>query len=139
MRLIDRVTVVPRRRLADERGWFLKVVDGTEPGLPPHTGEVYLTYAVPGQARGDHYHPATAEWFTVIEGKARLLIADPGTGERAEIALDAETPRTVHIPAGLAHVFVNDGAEPFLLLAYAENLYDPADTVPFAVPRGPEE
>jgi oxalate decarboxylase/phosphoglucose isomerase-like protein (cupin superfamily) len=137
MRLIERITLIPRRLIADERGWFLKVIDGTEPGLPPRTGEVYLTHAIPGQARGDHYHPASAEWFTLIAGQARLLVADPASGERAEFALTADAPLTVHVPAGLAHVFVNDGAVPFLLLAYAENLYDPADTVPFAVPRGP--
>ena len=135
MRLIDQVRFLPRRLIADERGWFLKVIDGGEEGLPGAVGEVYLTMAVPGQARGNHYHPDCAEWFTIVEGCAVLKVADPQTGERAEWTLDAANPQTVHMPAGLAHVFVNpaDAGTNFLLVAYAANRYDPADTVPFGV------
>ncbi len=135
MSLIDAVRFIPRRRLADERGWFLKVIDGNEEGIPTHTGEVYLTLAHPGQARGDHYHPATAEWFTVVEGRALLQVMDPQTSARAQWWLDAADPQTVFIPPGLAHVFVNPegAASPFLLIAYAANAYDPADTIPCPV------
>ena len=135
MSLSERITLIPRRMIADERGWFLKVVDGGETGIPDHTGEVYLTMAVPGQARGNHYHPLTDEWFTIVAGRALLLVADPVSGERAEFWLDAAEPRTVHMPAGIAHVFVNpvDAESDFLLIAYAANRHDPADTVPFRV------
>ena len=135
MRLIDQVRFLPRRLIADQRGWFLKVLDGGEEDLPGNVGEVYLTMAVPGQARGNHYHPACAEWFTIVEGRARLLVADPVSGDRGEWALDSENPQTVYMPAGLAHVFVNpaDAQSNFLLIAYAANRYDPADTVPFAI------
>ena len=135
MRLIDRITLTPRRRHADERGWFLKVIDGGEAEIPPHTGEVYLTMAVPGQARGNHYHPETDEWFTIVTGSALLLVEDPASGDRAEFRLSAADPQTVYMPAGLAHVFVNpaEAEEDFLLIAYAANRYDPADSVPFAV------
>jgi dTDP-4-dehydrorhamnose 3,5-epimerase-like enzyme len=135
MTLIDSIRFIPRRLLADERGWFLKVIDGHEPGIPPHTGEVYLTLAHPGQARGNHYHPETAEWFTVIEGRALLQVADPHSGARREWWLDSAEPRTVFMPAGLAHVFVNpvEAGRSFLLLAYAANSYDPADTIAFPV------
>lgn len=135
MSLIDAVRFLPRRLIADERGWFLKVLDGGEAGLPGHVGEVYLTMAVPGQARGNHYHPRCAEWFTIVQGRALLMVADPHSGERAEWWLDAGDPQTVHVPAGLAHVFVNpaEAKADFLLIAYAADRYDPADTVPFTV------
>jgi dTDP-4-dehydrorhamnose 3,5-epimerase-like enzyme len=135
MTLIDAVRFIPRRLISDERGWFLKVIDGHEEGIPPHTGEVYLTLAHPGQARGDHYHPETAEWFTVIDGRALLQVADPQTGARGEWWLDSAEPQTVFMPAGLAHVFVNpaEAERSFLLLAYAANRYDPADTIAFPV------
>ncbi len=135
MSLIASIRLIPRRKLADERGWFLKVIDGKEEGIPPHTGEVYLTYALPGQARGNHYHPLTAEWFTLIQGRAVLQVQDPETGDRAQFTLDEADPQTVCVPAGLAHVFVHPAGatRPFLLLAYAANPYDPADTIAFAV------
>ena len=135
MRLIDQVRFLPRRLIADERGWFLKVLDGGEEGLPGRVGEVYLTMAVPGQARGNHYHPLCAEWFTIVQGRALLMVADPVSGERAEWWLDAAEPQTVFMPAGLAHVFVNpvEASDPFLLVAYAANQFDPADTISYAV------
>ncbi len=135
MNLIEQVRFIPRRSIADERGWFLKVLDGGEEHLPSHVGEVYLTMAVPGQARGNHYHPKCAEWFSIVEGRAVLMVAEPVSGERAEWELDAAEPQTVYVPAGLAHVFVNPegSAGNFLLVAYAADRYDPADTVPFPV------
>ena len=133
MRLIDRITVLPRRELGDERGRFLKVLDGGEAGLPPRVGEVYLTTAKPGQARGNHYHPVCDEWFTIVQGAARLLLGDPVNDERAELSLSAADPQTVHVPAGIAHVFVNPAQAQidFLLIAYAAERYDPADTIPY--------
>lgn len=128
---LDHVQIIPRRLISDERGWFLKVIDGKEPSLPAATGEIYLTYALPGQARGSHYHKIASEWFTVVLGEARLVLADPETGDRQEIRLSASMPQTVFVPAGIGHVFINppDAPEPMLLVAYADTLYDPADTI----------
>lgn len=135
MSLIEQVRFIPRRLIADARGWFLKVIDGSEQDIPPHTGEVYLTLAVPGQARGNHFHPETAEWFTIVSGSALLIVADPETKERAEFELSEGDPRTVYMPAGLAHVFVNAASaeKDFLLVAYAANPFDPSDTIPYPV------
>ena len=68
MSQIDKVRIIPRRLISDERGWFLKAITGTEEDIPSHTGEVYLTMGKPGQGKGGHYHPEAVEWFTVIEG-----------------------------------------------------------------------
>lgn len=43
MSQIDKVRIIPRRLILDERGWFLKAITGTEEDIPSHTGEVYLT------------------------------------------------------------------------------------------------
>ena len=49
MSQIDKVRIIPRRLIADDRGWFLKAITGTEEDIPSHTGEVYLTMGNPGQ------------------------------------------------------------------------------------------
>ena len=36
MAQIDKVKIINRRLLADERGWFLKAITGTEEYLPNH-------------------------------------------------------------------------------------------------------
>jgi dTDP-4-dehydrorhamnose 3,5-epimerase-like enzyme len=124
---------IPRSAREDVRGWLLKVLDGHEDHLRPDVGECYLTWSEPGQIRGNHFHPVTSEWFTVIQGRATLTLCDPETGERASMELDASEPVTVYVPAGLAHVLCTDTDSRTLLVAYADHAYDPADTVPFGL------
>ena len=64
--LKNRISVIPRNKIVDHRGWFLKVINGTETGLPPFTGEVYVVYSEHGSSRGGHYHFQATEWFTLI-------------------------------------------------------------------------
>lgn len=126
------VRLIPRQRLDDPRGWFLKVIKGDEEGLPQQTGEIYLAVADPGEVRGNHYHPCASEWFTVVLGDALLHLFDPISGERQKLALSASTPVTAYVPAGIGHAFVNptDATQQMMIIAYADRPYDPADTIP---------
>ena len=132
MSQIDKVRIIPRRLIADDRGWFLKAITGTEEDIPSHTGEVYLTMGKPGQAKGGHYHPEAVEWFTIIEGSAILKLEDMETHERRDIEMPFEKAQTVFIPNGVAHIVINDSDKNFILLASHDKLYDPADTIPFS-------
>lgn len=130
MNLAERVRVIPRKLLGDDRGALLKVMKGDEPGLTGRFGEIYVVWAKDGKSRGGHFHPKTGEWFTLLEGHCRLVAVDMQDGERREIDLSEAAPVTIHMPAGVAHRFDSiDG--PWSLLAYAANPYDPSDTVMF--------
>ena len=129
MAQIDKVNIINRRLIADERGWFLKAITGTEEGIPAHTGEVYLTMGKPGQAKGGHYHPEAVEWFTLIEGSAVLKLEDMETHEKQEVEMSLEKAITVFIPNNVAHIVVNNSDKDFILLAYTDKLYDPSDTI----------
>lgn len=131
MAQIDKVQIIKRRLIADERGWFLKAITGTEENIPSHTGEVYLTMGKPGQAKGGHYHPEAVEWFTLIEGEGLLKLEDMETHQKMEIPMSLEKAETVFIPNGVAHIVVNQSSNDFILLAYTDKLYDPKDTIPY--------
>ena len=133
MSQIDKVEIIPRRPITDDRGWFLKAITGTEEDIPSHTGEVYLTMGKPGQAKGGHYHPEAVEWFTIIEGSAILKLEDMETHERRDIEMPFEKARTVFIPNNVAHIVVNNSDKDFILLAYTDKLYDPADTIAYQI------
>lgn len=133
MSLIDKVQIIPRLLVADERGWFLKVITGTEEGIPAHTGEVYLTMGKPGQSKGGHYHLEAVEWFTIIEGEAILKLEDMATHERRDIEMSLEKAITVFVPNNVAHMVVNNSDKDFILLAYTDKLYDPADTIAYTI------
>ena len=129
--MIEQVKIIPRRLISDERGWFLKAITGKEDGLPNHTGEIYLTMGRPGQSKGGHYHPQAHEWFTVIEGCAILKLEDVVTKERREIPMSLEQAQSVYVPNNVAHIFENTGNTNFIVLAYTDLLYDPADTIAY--------
>lgn len=133
MSQIEKVKVIPRRLLKDERGWFLKAITGTEENIPSHTGEVYLTMGKPGQTKGGHYHPEAVEWFTIVQGSAILKLEDMKTHERRDIPMSLDKAITVFIPNQVAHVVVNGSHEDFILLAYTDKLYDPKDTIPYTI------
>lgn len=133
MAQIDKVHIINRRLIADDRGWFLKVITGTEECIPSHTGEVYLTMGKPGQAKGGHYHPEAVEWFTIIEGSAILKLEDIETHERFDIEMSLEKAITVFIPNNVAHIVENNSDKDFILLAYTDKLYDPKDTIAYTI------
>lgn len=133
MSQIEKVRIIPRRLIADDRGWFLKAITGTEEDIPSHTGEVYLTMGKPGQAKGGHYHPEAVEWFTIIEGSAILKLEDLETHERMDIEMPFEKAQTVFIPNNVAHIVVNNSDKDFILLAYTNKLYDPSDTISYII------
>ena len=133
MSQIDKVHVIQRRLIADDRGWFLKAITGTEEGIPLHTGEVYLTMGKPGQAKGGHYHPEAVEWFTIIGGSAILKLEDMETHERKDIEMSLEKAITVFIPNNVAHIVVINSDKDFILLAYTDKLYNPKDTIAYTI------
>ena len=73
------------------------------------------------------------EWFTIIEGSAILKLEDMETHERRDIEMPFEKAQTVFIPNGVAHIVVNNSDKNFILLAYTDKLYDPADTIAYQI------
>jgi dTDP-4-dehydrorhamnose 3,5-epimerase-like enzyme len=129
MKLKHKIKIIQRNKIADSRGWFLKIITGKEEHIPLHTGEVYMVNAKPGESRANHYHLQANEWFTLVAGKALMLVEDVSTKERMSIELDSDNPRTIYVPNQIAHSFENISSEPYLLVTYSDRLYDPADTI----------
>ena len=135
MSLKNRIKILKRERLEDSRGWFLKVINGKEEGLGEHVGEVYLTSAKENYARGNHYHGLATEWFTLIQGKATLLLKDIESMELLELSLDANVSETIVVPPKVAHTFINNETDDFLLLAYTNRHYDSKDTIAYILDK----
>lgn len=133
MHLNEKIQIISRTTLEDERGWFLKIINGSEDNLPQQTGEIYAIMAKPGETRAEHYHQQTCEWFTMIQGSAELMLEDVESGEQASLRLQSKIPKTIYVPHGIAHTFKNHGDGPFILIAYSDRQYDPDDTIPYQI------
>ena len=127
--LAERIEIIPRNKIEDSRGWFLKAITGKEKGLPNCTGEIYTVYSKEGASRGGHYHIKAKEWFTLLTGKCVLELKDINTDELMTIELDSGKSVTVVIPPNIAHRFDAVKKYPFLVLAYTDQLYNQKDTI----------
>jgi nucleoside-diphosphate-sugar epimerase/dTDP-4-dehydrorhamnose 3,5-epimerase-like enzyme len=115
----------PLRLLQDDRGWFVKTLMREHLPLHPEFGEIYVVMAKPGQVRANHYHRVATEWFSVVHGKARLVVHNLFNGEQREFELSAEDPSTVEIPPYYAHAVENrDSEKDFVMLVYTDQPYD---------------
>lgn len=129
--LNERIIKIPRQRITDSRGWFLKTLSGFEEGLPKEVGEIYTVFSENGASRGGHYHKEATEWFILLSGYSTLQLRDFKTDESMSIILDADNPFTVVVPPFVAHRFDGIYNKSFLLLAYTDIQYDPTDTIAY--------
>jgi len=131
--LLKCIRIVDQARHEDDRGYLHKVLAGSHcrGGLP--SGEVYVSAARQGQAKGNHWHRKMGEWFTIIEGQGTIEVCDPRTKARRSIPVLAAKPQSVYVPAGLAHAVVNQSQETLICIACAEAEHDPDDVMAFTV------
>ncbi len=131
--LLGEVRVLEQARFEDARGYLQKILTAAQSGGEAPRGEVYVTCANPGEAKGNHFHRKMGEWFAVVQGEASVELVDPETGRGRSIPLGVSRPRTVYVPAGLAHAVVNTSHAPAVCVAWAERDHDPDDVFAFTV------
>lgn len=108
----------------DERGFLLRLVRKEHVNNATF-GDSYVVSGAPGVIRGHHYHKRTTEWFCILKGKGILALKK---GDQIDyIDMDAEEPKIVEIPPGIAHAVKNTGDETMLFFAYASERFDPDD------------
>lgn len=129
--LNDKIAIYSRNLLQNERGWFVKVIDGSEIDLPKSSREIYVTSAKPGESRGGDYSIKTNKWYSLIIGQAILVLEDIESKERVELELSGEEIKTIYVPHGIANKFINSGSGDFVLVVYADNKYDKNDIIKY--------
>ena len=129
--VIDGVDIRPLTRRTDNRGWLAEILRAGE-GVAPAFGQIFVTVAPPGVTKGGHYHTRKVEWFSVIQGTARLVLYELATKRRQEVEMGEHNLVTVRIGPGVAHYITNTGPGTMTLLVYAEEVFDPADPDTFA-------
>jgi dTDP-4-dehydrorhamnose 3,5-epimerase len=131
--------------LADSRGSFAEVwrdsalgpISEQDTGLPDaRFVQANLSRSARGVLRGLHYHRRQLDFWTVLEGRAlvaladvRPVLADPGARALVEMR-ELEAMQNVVIPSGVAHGFL--ALEPLALLYLVTNEYDGSDELGFA-------
>lgn len=104
------------RKLSDNRGFFTKTfheILSKELNINTHFAEEYFSVSAKHVLRGMHFQTpprAIDKSMFCVSGKVTDYVADlrkgsPTFGEWASFEFDAETPKFVFVPQGLAHGF----------------------------------
>lgn len=89
--------------------------------------QIYVATILPGGVRGNHFHKKKLEWFTILNGKVRVLLEDIRTKKRKDLILDPSEDflKRILIKNETAHAFKNISDSTVVLVAYTNKIYDP--------------
>jgi dTDP-4-dehydrorhamnose 3,5-epimerase len=122
--VVDGVEVIPLRRVEDERGWFFEL--RRESRLPKPTRQTNVSFSRQGVIRGLHYHErGQDDLFACLQGTARVVVLDRGSGETFTADIGDENPVAVYIPGRHAHGF--EALTDLLFCYHVTEEFDPED------------
>lgn len=110
----------------DSRGAFVELFKTRA------SGQFSYFTAHPGVTRGGHYHHSKVEKFLVAHGTGRFRFRHVISGETFEVTSSAREPRMIETIPGWAHDVTNVGEDELVVLAWANERFDPErpDTYP---------
>lgn len=122
-------SVVECRTHQDLRGALVEFLRADElPHGATAFGQIYaVTFARPGQVRGNHYHTEGNEWFGCMHGELEVVLEDVRTKERRRLVISATDTSFVRLTVGpfVAHAFRNLSPTA-MLMDYCSKQFDPA-------------
>ena len=122
--MIEGLRVIPLRRFEDERGWFVELRRESE--LPKPTRQTNISSSRKGVIRGLHYHErGQDDLFACLQGMARVVVLDRGTGEAFSLDIGDENQVALYIPGHHAHGF--EALTDLLFCYHVTAEYDPSD------------
>jgi UDP-2-acetamido-2,6-beta-L-arabino-hexul-4-ose reductase len=119
------------KKQTDERGWLVEILRADE--VKEEMKQIYFSTSKPNAIRGNHYHKHKVEWFSVVKGKAKLVLEDNESKEREELILLDDTPAIVKIPPNISHAIQNIGDDEMYLIVIVNEVFNPDDADTFYV------
>ena len=87
---------------------------------------IYVSSVNSGEIKGPHIHKKRTSFFTCVHGKVVFILRDEN-GKFHEIEANAETPKMIKIPRGIASAHVNISNQTSRVLALADISWKPND------------
>lgn len=123
--ILPGVVITPIDIYRDNRGSLLELFRSDLLDNVPVMG--YLSYTLPGVARGPHEHRYQTDIFVFVDGLVQLKLWDnrPTTRTKSNLTLmvGKDSPVRVIIPPGIVHGYRNLGISPVLILNFPDKLY----------------
>ena len=123
------VVVRDVRKFTDDRGWLAELFRHDEMEDEYFPVMSYISSTAPGVQRGPHEHVDQADFFVFIgpsDFKIRLWDnrQDSETYNHVmTLEAGAKTPKSVLVPKGVVHAYLNVGSEPGIVINCPNRLY----------------
>ena len=126
---IHDLTIVPLRRIPDERGTIMHMLRADDPHFS-RFGEIYFTTIYEGVVKGWHRHSEMTLNYACVNGRIKLVVYDeradsPTTGALVECFLGPDDYSLVVIPPGLWTGFKGLSAPSAMVANCATHPHDP--------------
>ncbi len=127
--MIEGTVIRPLRRHPDERGYLVEILRSDWSDVFEAFAMSYVSRTYPGVVRAWHRHPRTRQrdTFAVLEGRAKVVVYDPDTGEVDEHFIGDDNPVLLSFDGSKWHGFKAIGDRPCLLINFPNKLYDYED------------
>ncbi|MGA2531669.1 MAG: NAD-dependent epimerase/dehydratase family protein [Candidatus Aminicenantales bacterium] len=112
----------PLEQREDARGSLAEVLKS------PNFGQIFVSRTRPGVMRGNHYHDTKVEKFAVLEGDAVIRFRHILGEDIIEYPVSGREFRVVDIPPGYTHSIENIGQSDLIVLFWAYEELNPADS-----------
>ena len=117
--MVPSVTVEKLRVAQDARGYVFEPISGD--GIAQFRN-THVVYTLPGCVRGNHYHTRGTEVCSVA---GPTLVKYQVADRVHEAQVPGGEVWRFTFPAGVAHAFRNEGAEPNMLASFSTEEHDP--------------
>jgi dTDP-4-dehydrorhamnose 3,5-epimerase len=126
--MIDGVKIKKLRVIPDERGFLMEMLRSDDE-IFEKFGQVYVTACYPGVIKGWHYHCKQTDYFTVVNGMAKVVLYDgredsPTHGEINEFFMGNMNQILLKIPPLVMHGFKAIGTEPAYVINCPTEVYN---------------
>jgi dTDP-4-dehydrorhamnose 3,5-epimerase len=129
--MIEGLIRIPLAQYGDERGWLMEL--RRESRLPKATAQTNVSFSRKGVIRGLHFHErGQDDLFCCLQGTARVVVLDLGTGEAFTEDIGDQNPVALYIPGRHAHGF--EALTDLLFCYHVTEEYDPADPDEHGIP-----
>ena len=127
---------------SDDRGFLMEILRMDDP-IYKKFGQVYITCCEPGFVKAWHYHRIKTDYFTCINGTARIVVFDdrdgsPTNGELKEYIVNKDNPVLVKIPTGCYHGFEAVGEEDAYIISITTEPYHHEEPDEYRIPFNDE-
>ena len=115
----------PYKLSSDDRGDF------TETLRSGSKGQASYSTTKPTKIRGGHFHTRKIERFSIISGKAKIILREILSNEKIEFILDGKIPSYVDMPIWFTHNIQNIGNNELVTIFWVNEHYDQNDSDTF--------